>query len=396
MQRVPVKAPNGTQLMPTTPQRARRWCESGKAEKKWSDLGIYYVQLQEEPSGYETQPIVVGVDPGKHFSGIGVQSSQFTLFMAHLILPFETVKRRMEQRRTMRRTRRSRRIDRSKPFALRNHRQRRFDNRRQSKLPPSIRANRQLELRVVKELANIFPISKIVWEYVKADVDLTSGRKGAKSGKGFSPVMVGQRWMLEQLETIALVVKLEGWQTSNLRKHLRLGKSKDKAAQTPQSHAVDGAVLAASEFVSYEVFHKGRTRGRHWTGTVHLTECLFKIIRRPPICRRQLHLLQPAKGGKRRAYGGTLTRHGFRKGDLVKAEMARRQYIGYVSGDTARQVSVSNESWKRLGQFAKSKVKLLKRNTGLLISGASNPTQPALLSLPMPLPLSVGSHGVSR
>lgn len=382
MQRIPVVDKNGIPIMPTTPQRARRWCESGKAEGRRSDLGIYYVQLIYEPSGYQTQPIVVGIDPGKHFSGIGVQSSQFSLFMAHLILPFETVKKRMEQRRTMRRTRRSRRIDRSVSFASRNHRQKRFENRRQGKLPPSIRAGRQLEFRVVKELADIFPVSKIVWEYVKADVDLTSGRAKARSGKGFSPVMVGQKWMLKQLATIAPTVKLEGWQTANLRKHLSLPKSKNKAETTPESHAVDGIVLAASEFVRYQVFQKGKTHGRKWMGKNKLTECLFKVIRRPPICRRQLHLLQPSKGGKRRAYGGTVTRHGFRKGDLVKAEMAEREYIGYVSGDTVRQVSVSNENWKRLGQFAKSKVTLLKRNTGLLVSGASNPVRLALLSLP--------------
>ena len=382
MQRIPVVDKHGKRLMPTTPQRARRWRESGKAEGKWSDLGIYYVQLTSLPSGYETQPIVIGIDPGKHFSGIGVQSSRFTLFMAHLILPFETVKKRMDGRRTMRRTRRSRRIDRSKPFALRNHRQKRFENRRQGKLAPSIRANRQLELRIVKELANIFPISKIVWEYVRADVDLTSGRVKARSGKGFSPVMVGQRWMLEQLSRIADTVKLEGWQTANLRKHLGLVKSKRKAQATPESHAVDAVTLAASEFVRYRVFQKGKNHGRHWVGKIDLTECLFKVIRRPPLCRRQLHLLQPAKGGKRRAYGGTVTRHGFRKGDLVKAEMAGREYIGYVSGDTARQVSVSNENWKRLGQFAKTKVELLQRNTGLLVSGVSNPVRLALLSLP--------------
>jgi hypothetical protein len=88
----------------------------------------------------------------------------------------------------------------------------------------------------------------------------------------------------------------------------------------------------------------------------------------------------PAKGGARRQYGGTITRHGFRKGDKVRAEMAERLYIGWVSGDTERQVSVSDFNWKRLGQFTASKVQLLHRATGLLVnhpqylslSGASN------------------------
>ncbi|MGB3613797.1 MAG: RRXRR domain-containing protein, partial [Elainellaceae cyanobacterium] len=301
--------------MPTTPSRARRWLRDSKAVKRWSDLGVFYVQLVAKPSGRATQDVMIGVDPGKLYSGIAAQSVKATLFMAHLVLPFETVRKRMDQRRMMRRTRRGRRISRNVPFQLRNHRQNRFSNRRQSKLVPSIRANRQLELRVVKELSAILPVSKIVWEYVRADVDLTSGRKGARSGRGFSPVMVGQRWMIEQLSKIAPVATLFGWETATLRKHLVLVKSKDKAKQSPRSHAVDGVALAASEFVSYEAFQTRNTRGRQWTGSIALIEGLFKIIRRPPVCRRQLHLLQPAKGGKRRAYGGTTTRHGFRKGD---------------------------------------------------------------------------------
>lgn len=355
--------------MPTTPQRARRWVESGKAVGKWSDLNVYYVQLTVEPSGQTTQPIAVGIDPGKHYSGIGAQSSKFTLFTAHLVLPFETVKKRMEQRAMMRRTRRSRRIIRDAPFAERNHRQKRFDNRRGNKLPPSIRANRDLELRVVRGLAAIYPISSIAWEYVKADVDRTSGRKSAKSGKGFSPVMVGQKYALWELAKIAPVNTLQGWETANLRRQLGLVKSKDKAEQSPQSHAVDGIALAASKFIRYVPVGTGRD----WLGSVNITACLFKIIRRPPICRRQLHLLQFAKGGKRRAYGGTVTRHGYRKGDLVRATMAGREYIGFVSGDTAKQVSVSDANWRRLGQFVKSKVELLRRANGLLVTGALNP-----------------------
>lgn len=359
--------------MPTKPARARKWLEQGKAVKRWSDLGAFSVQLVGEPSGRETQDVVVGIDPGKQFSGIGVQSARFTLFMAHLLLPFETVKKRMEQRRTMRRTRRSRRINRKVKFKIRNHRQKRFDNRIGKKLPPSIRANRQLELRVVRELTQLFPVSRIIYEMVKADVDLTSGRRRARSGIGFSPVMVGQRWMLTQLAQIAPVSELLGWQTSQVRRQLGLPKSKNKANQSPDAHAVDGVALACSEFISFEQFHTVKTHGRDWVGSVQITESLFKVLRRPPICRRQLHLLQPAKGGVRRSYGGTVTRHGFRKGDLVRAEMAGRSYVGFVSGGTAKQISVSDCNWKRLGQFAKSKVELIRRSSNLLVSGSSRP-----------------------
>ncbi len=365
--RVPVVDAEGKPLMPTKPARARKWVEQGKAVGRWSDVGVYYVQLTVEPSGTETQAIAIGIDPGKLYSGIGIQSARATLFMAHLILPFETVKKRMEQRAMMRRTRRSRRIDRSKPFELRNHRQKRFENRRQKKIPPSIKANRQLELRVVRELAKIMPISKIVYETVKA-----------RGNKGFSPVMVGQNWQLEQLSNIASTTTKFGWETANLRDHLCLEKVKDKKSQTPQSHAVDGIALAASEFVEYRKYHRRGEDGASWVGSVELSASLFKVIRRPPVSRRQLHLLQFRKGGKRRAYGGTTTRHGFRKGDLVLAEMAGRKYQGWVSGDTARQVSVSDIDWKRLGQFTASKVQPIKRGTGLLASGALNPTQPAL------------------
>jgi hypothetical protein len=355
--RIPVKSPSGKQLMPTTPQRARRWEESGKAIKRWSKLGVCYFQLASEPSGTATQPIVVGIDPGKLYSGIAVQSAKYTLYLAHLELPFKTVKKRMEQRAMMRRTRRGRRINRNVAFKLRNHRQKRFSNRKGNKLPPSIRANRQLELRVTKELCNLYPVSNIVYEYIEA--------RGSKS---FSPVMVGQKVMLGWLSELAPVSTLFGWQTSQIRQVLGLTKLKDKSSQTPESHAVDGVALAASQFVQYKSFETLREHGHQWVGSVRLSSSIFQVIKRPPISRRQLHLFQPAKGGDRRAYGGTVTRHnGLRKGDLVKAQMAGREYIGYVSGDTARQVSVSDSQWKRLGQFTASKVQLIRRSVGLLI-----------------------------
>ncbi|UCJ10490.1 MAG: RRXRR domain-containing protein [Phormidium sp. PBR-2020] len=387
MQRIPVQNPDGTPAMPTKRHRAQRWVEQGRATWVKTNLRLKAVRLNAEPSGRKTQPIVVGVDPGKLYSGIAVQSSKATLFQSHLELPYLKVRERMDNRRMLRRSRRSRRINRELPFPLRNHRQKRFNNRRQKKVAPSIRANRDLEFRVVQELSRLFPIAAIGYEKVRADVDLTSGRKGAKSGKGFSPVMVGQAYAIKKMEQIAPVYTRYGWQsdgngTAQLRSILGLTKSQDKARPIPQTHAVDGIALACGYFIQYRPFYGKRSHGCLVFGQVKLTSAPFVVIKRPPISRRQLHLMVPKKKGVRRKYGGTVTRHGFRKGDLVRAEMAGRVSVGYVSGDTARQVSVSGLTWKRIGQFSAGKVTLLYRATGILVScpqrgsvsGVLNPT----------------------
>ncbi|BAZ18499.1 hypothetical protein NIES4071_103840 (plasmid) [Calothrix sp. NIES-4071] len=352
--RVPVLSPDGKPLMPTKPSRTRRWLKEGKAKVVYNDLGIFQIQLIEHPKTTNTQPIAVGIDPGKLYTGIGVQSAKFTLWLAHLQLPFQTVFDRMKQRRMMRRSRRGRRINRKLPFNKRSHREKRFDNRKRRKIPPSIRANRELELRVLTELSLIYPITTVVYEIVKARGD-----------KGFSPVMVGQKWQLENLKKYGEVKQLEGWETANIRQQLGLYKQKDfKSDAIPATHAVDGVALACSAFIKYGMVDSQSMR---WKGEVNITPAPFTVIRRPPVSRRQLHLMLPSIGGKRRKYGGTVTRHGFRKGDYVKATQGKKTFFGWVSGDTKTQVSVSDFNWERLGQCTKSKVKLIRRNTGLIV-----------------------------
>lgn len=227
-------------------------------------------------------------------------------------------------------------------------------HRKGSKLPPSIRANRQLELRVIYELCKVLPITGIVSEMVEA-----------KASKSFSPVMVGQKWMLTRLMRFAPVETRKGWETSQLRTQLGLQKQQSqKGDAIPATHAVDGIALACSAFTQYESFHSAKSHGHRWTGEVSVTNAPFKVIRRPPISRRQLHLMVPASGGIRRKYGGTVTRHIVRKGDLVQSPKG----IGYVSGDTERQISVSDANWKRLGQIATSKVQLIRRSNGLIVA----------------------------
>jgi hypothetical protein len=95
--RVAVLSSDGTQLMPTKYYRAESWVKNGQAEWVSNDLQIKAIRLL-RPSGTETQPIVVGIDPGKLYSGIGVVSKLFTLFRAHLNLPFKRVKARTPTR----------------------------------------------------------------------------------------------------------------------------------------------------------------------------------------------------------------------------------------------------------------------------------------------------------
>jgi hypothetical protein len=129
-------------------------------------------------------------------------------------------------------------------------------------------------------------------------------------------------------------------------------------------NAVDGVAIAASHFVEYRQYYNAGEDGADWFGTVAVTAAPFYVICRPSYSRRQLHLMVPAKGGVRRKYGGSTTRHGFRKGDLVRSPKG----IGYVSGDTEKQISVSNCDWKRLGQIAASKISLIRRNNRLVVA----------------------------
>ena len=391
-QRVPVLNPNGSAAMPTKASRARRWVRDGKAVGKWNDLGVYYVQLKTEPSDTKTQPIALGCDPGKSFSGFGVVSSKATLFRGHAVLPFQKVKERLGSavikngkviknvrgRALQRRVRRGRRINRKLPFHLRNHRQKRFNNRIKSKIPPSILASRLMEIRIIKELCNLFLITNIVYEVVKADVDLTSGRKGAKSGKGFSPVMTAQYWCIEQLAKFAPVTKRYGWQkdgngTSQIRKYLGLYKDKEnKKNPLPETHAVDGVALAASKFVKFTPFSTKNSHGHEWQGKVTITESVFRVITRPAYFRRALHFDNLSKGGNRKRKGGTVTPFGYRAGDYVEAEKAGITYRGWIGGFTntekSKKLSVYDLNWKRIGQFSLSKVKLLRRSNKLCIA----------------------------
>jgi hypothetical protein len=232
-----------------------------------------------------------------------------------------------------------------------------------------------MELRVVKELLKLYPISHIVYERIEA-----------RGNKGFSPAMVGQKIMVEWLSELLPTTTQLGWQTSNLRQWLGLAKAKtNKANPTPETHSHDGIALAASHFIKWENWISSNARGGNWVGEIQLTKCPFAVIARPQLYRRQLHFENPVKGSPnhpeqtlltsltlryRQRKGGTVTAFGFRSGDKVKAEKAGQIYIGWIGGYTnsgkTKNLSVYDINWRRIGQFSQSKVQLIKRSTRVL------------------------------
>jgi len=304
-------------LMPTTPSRARRWIRDGKATYFWK-RGLFCIRLNFDPSGETTELIAVGIDPGSKKEGITVKSQAHTYL--NLQLDAVTwVKDAIATRKNMRRARRFRKTP------CRKNRL----NRKRGGLPPSTKARWQWKLRVIRHLAKIMPITEFVVEDIKA---VTKGQR--RWDVMFSPLQVGKQWFYDQLEQIGFVHLLEGWQTKNLRDTHGLSKTKLKMAEVFEAHCVDSWVLA------------------NWLVGGHIKPDNTDILCITPLrfYRRQLHVLQPAKGGVRKPYGSTRS-YGFTRGSLVQHLKYGLSYIGGWMKDRISLHCVN--TGKRLTQSAK-------------------------------------------
>jgi hypothetical protein len=236
------------------------------------------------------------------------------------------VQKRLTERAVLRQTRRNRRIKRNVAFKFRNHRQKRFDNRKQSKIPPSILANKQLELRVINELCKLYPITHIYIE-----------RLSKSNSLGFTVAAQGQNHLIRELSSKHSVTLVEGWETQATRIMLNLPKSENKGEQSAAAHVSDGIALSARHFVRYATRTTGCQTGHHWKGLVEITPFPFGIISRLSSRPRKMHELTVQKGGVRDSYGGFRSTHSFRNGDYVEYRTKRSNFRGYISANDLYQ-----------------------------------------------------------
>ena len=276
--------------MPCKPSKARKLLKRNLAEKCWNRLGQFYLRLKFDPkSPNEGQHVCLAVDTGSRWDGMAVVTEKRVLTTAELVLPKGIAGKRgkIETRRRMRRARRYRKTPR---------RAKRFSNRRRPKgwIAPSQKAKVDFRTKIVDELRRLYPIDRFAVEDVRFD------HPHKRWGKHFSTVEIGKTRFYEHLRSIGHLNLYAGAETAEWRKKLELPKNPRKSALKWDAHASDAIAIGCAE-----------------TGCTDPTPPEFWVWKRFQYPRRQLHRLEPGKGGVRRRYGGSGSVCPFKKADVV-------------------------------------------------------------------------------
>lgn len=307
-------------LMPCTERRARKLLESGRAKPYWRK-GVFSIILQTSPKNNYKQEVCVGIDPGSKFNGVSVKTTSHTLLNMQ-INAVTTVKKKVEERAMLRRSRRARKTP---------YRKCRFNRSVKERLAPSTRARWQQHLNVIKWMSTLYPVTDVAIEDIKAK----TMKNGGKWNIQFSHLEVGKNWFSEQIRIAGLKLhKYQGFETAEMRRNYGFKKNTKKDNKDFYTHAMDAWCLANEVTGGHTEIDNERT--------IYFKPLMYH--------RRKLHEILPKRGGFRRNYGGTMS-IGIKRGTLVKHD---KHGLCYVGGTDGNRVSLHNyNTGKRLCQNAK-------------------------------------------
>lgn len=149
---------NGNSLMPCKPAKARKLLRDKRA--KVVNCCPFTIQLLWDCEE-NVQEVTVGIDKGSNVTGFSCIGNG-KILMSGEIHHRTDIKDKMDARKANRRNRRNRKWYRKKRFLNR------ASSRRSGRLPPSIKANAEEIIRVVRQVS--LPISHIIVEDVQVDV----------------------------------------------------------------------------------------------------------------------------------------------------------------------------------------------------------------------------------
>jgi hypothetical protein len=295
--RVFVLDQDGNPLMPTMPSRARKLIEAGVAKKVWSKFATFGIQML-VPTGTTTQVGSMGIDLGTKFEGYSVLCGNENVLNIKLDLPDKKrVVAKLEERR-LRRERRSRKCRR---------RPARFNNRsRMGFIAPSQLVMVQSRIRIIRELARIYPITKAGLE------DVCFNHAKYRWGANFSTVEIGKSRIRQTFAELHITIhEYKGWKTSETRQRYGYKKGSDKAADRFESHCSDSLTLACLVHEDQPVI----------PGPFLVIDDTYRCVRRK-LCDTQF-----GKGGIKPIYSRGTVR-GIQKGRFIGTSQKQGMLVG--------------------------------------------------------------------
>ncbi len=273
--------------MPATQAKVRKLLKAKAAKPVWNKFGEFGIQLLTETSEI-IQNISLGVDVGTKFEGYSVSSKNENLLNIKLNLPDKSnIKRKMEERSTLRRTKRRHKL---------RSRKARYNNRvRVGFIAPSQLVVIKSRLKILRELFKIYPISVIGLE------DVCFNHYEKRWGKNFSTMEIGKNKLRAFLKEKAKLFEFKGYKTKELREKYGYKKISDKSKNVFESHCCDSLALAC------EVLTGSRIEPNKKLTVVDDT---YRPVR------RKLHKVIPIKNNIRKSCGrGTV--FGLQKGKII-------------------------------------------------------------------------------
>lgn len=221
----------GKPLTPTNWRKAKKLIKGGVAKKVWSKFGTFGIHLLVETRKEKTD-CSIGIDHGTKFEGYSIVCEKENTLNIKLDLPDKKkIVRKLEERRTLRRTRRQQKCRR---------REARFNNRkRDGFIAPSQLVIVNSRLKVIKELVKMYPINYCGFE------DVCFNHAKHRWGKNFSTIEIGKTKIKEFIRSFGIqIFEFKGWETKELREKYGYKKISSKAKDCFEAHNCDSLSLA--------------------------------------------------------------------------------------------------------------------------------------------------------
>lgn len=264
---------DGKPLTPTTNAKARKLINGNQAVPVWNKFGLFGIRMVVQ-TRREVPSTVLGVDLGTKFEGYSiVVGNENNLNVMWKLPDKEQIVKKVEERRVLRRSRRSRKCRRRKA---------RHNRSVNGFIAPSQLVIIKSRLKAITEFRKCYRVNVVVVE------DSRFNHYRNRWGRNFTTMEIGKNMFYHEIMSESTLSTFIGIETKFLREFFGYEKVKGKDREVFESHCSDALAMAASiNNFRYVV-----------PGKFLVVDDTYRFYR------RKLHKLKIGKNGIKRKYGG--------------------------------------------------------------------------------------------